>query len=156
MTTATPALQAILLEANGLGTADLRTRLHWIEKAAAATEACVAAGDLDDDDGGSAALHLRAALGAIVKWSQGDKSPDSLVALDALVRTLMARAQLGLLRGLAGFYDQLSTLKQPHRAACLEARDALREMALAIERGEPVSSSTLQRFERARAALPAD
>ena len=154
MSSATQQLEAMLLEVNSLGTADLRTRLLWIERAAAATEACVAAGDLDDDDGGSAALHLRAALGAIVSWSQGDKNPDSLVALDALVRTLMARAHVGLLRGLAGFYEALSTTKQPYRAACLELRDALREMALAVERGEAVSSSTVERFARARAGVP--
>ena len=71
----------MLLEANSLGTATLRQRLTWIETAAAATEACVAAGDLDDH---GAALHLRAALGAIVHWSRGDKDTDSLVALDAL------------------------------------------------------------------------
>ena len=82
------ALEAVLLQVQDLAGAPLRVRLQWIEDAAAAVDASVAAGDLGDD-GKSAALHLRAALGAIVAWSQrgsqGDKKPDSLVELDAIV-----------------------------------------------------------------------
>jgi hypothetical protein len=146
------ALEAVLLQVQDLAGAPLRVRLQWIEDAAAAVDASVAAGDLGDD-GKSAALHLRAALGAIVKWSQGDKKPDSLVELDAIVRTLLARAQLGLLRGLAAFYDDLVDERAPHRAACVEAREALLEIARAVEKGTPTPPSALRRLERVREAL---
>ena len=146
----TPAidrLAAVVLEANTLGPADLRTRLLWIERAADAAEA------VDLDDGGQAALHLRAALGAIVKWSQGDKNPDSLVELDALVRLLMARAQLGLLRGLAGFYDRLVEERAPHRAAAAETRDVLIELARAVEKGTAVPGDVQARLAAIAASL---
>ena len=150
------ALEAVLLQVQDLAGAPLRVRLQWIEDAAAAVDASVAAGDLGDD-GKSAALHLRAALGAIVAWSQrgsqGDKKPDSLVELDAIVRTLLSRAQLGLLRGLAAFYDDLVDERAPHRAACVQARDALQEIARAVEKGTPTPPSALRRLERVREAL---
>ncbi len=150
MTTSDPLLrlEQKLLEAKSLGTADLKTRLQWIEDAAIAADDAAL-----DDDGHTAALHLRAALGAIVKWSQGPKDPSTLVELDALVRTLMARAQLGLLRSLANSYDALVEARAPHRAACVEARDALRAMARALERGEPVPAEVNARFERIRQSL---
>lgn len=142
-------LEHQLLAARDLGTADLRARLQWIEDtAAAASDAGL------DEEGQSAALHLRAALGAIVKWSQGPKEPDSLVGLDALVRTLLARAQLGLLRSAAAAYDALVDARVPHRAACIEARDALRGLARAVEKGEPPSPDVAARLERVRASLP--
>ncbi len=148
MSAATQQLERVLLEVNSLGAADLRAHLMWIERAALAAEN--AAVDIDDN---GAALHLRAALGAVVKWSQGDKSPTSLVELDALVRTLLARAQLGMLRGLADFYGELVVTKEPHRAACAQARVALLEMARGVERGVAVSPSTLQRFAEITASL---
>jgi hypothetical protein len=150
------ALEAVLLQVQDLAGAPLRVRLQWIEDAAAAVDASVAAGDLGDD-GKSAALHLRAALGAIVAWSQrgsqGEKKPDSLVELDAIVRTLLSRAQLGLLRGLAAFYDDLVDERAPHRAACVQARDALQEIARAVEKGTPTPPSALRRLKRVREAL---
>ena len=141
-------LEHQLLAARDLGGADLRARLQWIEDtAAAADDACL------DDDGKTAALHLRAALGAIVQWSRGSQEPSSLVQLDAVVRTLMARAQLGLLRSLANGYDALVQAKAPHRAACAEARDALRALARALEKGEAPPPSVAERFARVRASL---
>lgn len=152
LTPTSRALEAVLLQVQDLGGAPLRTRLQWIEDAAAAVDASVVAGDLGDD-GKTAALHLRAALGAIVRWSQSDKQPDSLVELDAIVRTLLARAQLGVLRGLAAFYDELVDERAPHRAACVEASDALLEIARAVEKGTPMPPTALRRLERVRAAL---
>ncbi|HEY1100462.1 MAG TPA: hypothetical protein VGF99_16095 [Myxococcota bacterium] len=137
-------LQAVLLEANALGPADLRTRLMWIEKAAAAADAVAL--EADDDDINSGALHLRASLGAIVKWSQGDKAPDTLVELDAIVRTLLTRAQLGLLRGLAGIYDALVDERAPQRATCAALRDALLAFAKHVEKGTPPPASLQQQF----------
>jgi hypothetical protein len=150
MTTASArtTLEQALLEVRSLGTADLRTRLRWLEATALAADAL----DLDDE-GRAAATHLRAALGAIVAWSQGDKDPSTLVQLDAVVRTLLARGTVGLLRSLAHHYDVLVDERAPHRPACVEARDALTEMARAVERGEPVPAAVAARFARIRASL---
>ncbi len=151
------ALESLLVEARALDGKDLETRLVWIERAADAADAAhaeaIAAG-ADDDDGQSAGLHLRAALGAIIQWSRGPKDPASLPALDAVVRTLMTRGLLGVTRSLAASYDALVKARVPHRAACVEARDALAEMARSLEKGQPPPPSVADRFARVLASLP--
>ena len=144
------SLERVLLDARDLGGADLRTRLRWLEAAGNAADAVAL-----DDEGRDGALHVKAALGAIVKWSQGPKDPDSVVALDALVRTLMARGYLAMVRSLAGAYDELVDERAPHRAACAEARDALRALAKSIEKGQPPPPAVGARLAAIAAATPA-
>jgi hypothetical protein len=142
------ALERVLLDARDLGGADLRARLRWLEAAGNAADAVAL-----DDEGRAGALHIKAALGAIVKWSQGDKDPASLVALDALVRTLTARGYLAMLRSLADAYDVLVDERAPHRAACAEARDALRALAKCIEKGQPPPPAVATRLATLRAEM---
>jgi hypothetical protein len=144
------SLERVLLDAHDLGSADLRARLRWLERAATAAGAVAL-----DDEGRAGALHLQAALGAIVQWSQGPKDPASLVALDALVRTLTTRGYLSLLRSLAAAYDALVDERAPHRAACAEARDALRTLARSVEHGQPPPPVVAERLAALRTASPA-
>jgi hypothetical protein len=144
------ALERVLLEARDLGTADLRARLRWLEAAGVAADAAAL-----NDEGRAGALHVKAALGAIVQWSQGPKDPDSLVALDAVVRTLAARGYLAMLRSLADAYDDLVDERAPHRAACAEARDALRALAKSVEQGQPPPPAVAARLAAIRDAMPA-
>lgn len=152
-------LEAVLLEAQSLDGGDLKQRLLWLERAADAADAVHAEdaasndGKNADDDGKDAGLHLRAALGAIIQWSRGPKDPATLPALDAVVRTLLNRGLLGVTRSLAASYDALVDARVPHRAACAEARDALLEMARALEKGLPPPPSATARFARVRASL---
>jgi hypothetical protein len=141
------ALERVLLDARDLGDADLSARLRWLEAAGNAADAAAL-----DDEGRSGALHLKAALGAIVQWSQGPRNPDSLVALDALVRTLTARGYLAMVRSLAESYDALVRVRAPHRAACAEARDALRTLAQSIEKGRPPPPAVAARLASIAAA----
>jgi hypothetical protein len=143
------ALQRLLLDVKALGPASLRERLRWLEAVATAAEAVAL-----DDAGRVGALHLRAALGAIVQWSQGPKDPDGLVALDALVRTLTTRGSLALMRSLASTYDELVAARAPQRAACVAARDALQALARSIEHGRPPPPALAARFVDLRASLP--
>lgn len=146
----TRALEDLLVTASELDKLDLRARLQWLEDAARAAEAL----DLGDE-GKAGALHLRAALGAIVKWSQGPDttSKESVAQLEALLRTLMTRGLLGLYRALAEAWDALARERAPHRAACVEVRDAFREAARALEKGAPVPASVREKLERARTAI---
>jgi len=148
--TALQALERVLLDARDLGGADLRARLRWLEAAGNAADAVAL-----DDEGRDGALHIKAALGAIVKWSQGDKDPASLVALDALVRTLTTRGYLAMVRSLADVYDDLVDERAPHRAACAEARDALRALAKSVETGQPPPRVVAERLAAIAAATPA-
>lgn len=148
----TERLTALLAQGPSLADGDLRARLQWIEDAAGAAEALEL-----DDDGKQGALHLRAALGAFVRFSQLPEderaTPRAQLELDLLVRTLLARGVLGLYRALAASYDALVRARAPHRAACAELRDAFREAAAAVERGEAVSVQTRERIGRASASL---
>ncbi|MBM4280844.1 MAG: hypothetical protein FJ137_08810 [Deltaproteobacteria bacterium] len=141
------SLERALLDARALGSGDLRARLRWLESAATAAGAVAL-----NDEGRAGALHLQAALGAIVQWSQGPKDPASLVALDALVRTLTTRGYLAMLRSLAAAYDALVDERAPHRAACAEARDALRTLAKSVEHGQPPPPVVAERLAALRAA----
>jgi hypothetical protein len=143
-------LERLLLDARALGTADLRARLRWLEAAGQAAEAVA----WNNDEGRQGALHLKAALGALVQWSQGPKDPGSLVALDAVVRTLTTRGYLSMLRSLADAYDDLVDARAPHRASCAEARDALRALHKSVEKGQPPPPSVAERLAAIRAATP--
>lgn len=146
----TRSLEELLVAAGDLDKLDLRARLQWLEDAAHAAEALELG-----DEGKQGALHLRAALGAIVKWSQGPDttSKESVAQLDVLVRALMTRGLLGLYRALADAWDTLARERAPHRAACIEVRDAFREAARAVETGAPVPPSVREKLERARASI---
>ena len=142
-----PALEDLLI-AGATPSADLHARLQWLEDAAAAAEAA----DLGDD-GRVGALHLRAALGAIVQWTRGPQDPATLVELDAVVRLLIARGTLALYRALAAAYAALVDARAPHRAACVEAKDAYLALARAVEKGTPVGDDVVDRLTRIRATL---
>lgn len=141
-------LERHLAAAHTLGGADIRARLLWLEQAAALAESAGL-----DEEGRQGALHLRAALGAIVAWSRGPRDHQSVVALDALVRTLLARGTLALLRALAGRYAQLAKARAPHRGVCAELRDLLEELARTVERGEPAPDDLVDRLKRLQDAL---
>lgn len=146
----TRSLEDLLVAASELDKLDVRARLQWLEDAARAAD------DADlGDEGKAGALHLRAALGAIVKWSQGPDttSKESVAQMEALVRTLMTRGLLGLYRALADAWATLARERAPHRVACVEVRDAFREAARAVESGAPIPASVRERLERARAAI---
>jgi hypothetical protein len=142
-------LEEQLFAVRSLGQADLRTRLAWLEATVLAADAV----DLDDE-GRAGARHLRAALGAIVRWSQGDRDPATLVELDAVVRTLLARGTVGLLRSLAAGYAALVKARAPHRGSCAEARDALLALARSVEQGRPPPPAVAARLAAIRATLP--
>jgi hypothetical protein len=142
-------LEQLLLDVRALGAADVRARLRWLEATALAADAV----DLDEQ-GRAATRDLRAALGAIAQWSQGPRDEPSLVALDAIVRALLARGTLGLLRSLAATYGTLVDERAPHRAACAEAREALLGLARAVEQGAPAPPAVAARLAAVRAALP--
>lgn len=146
----TRALEDLLTAAGDLDKLDVRARLQWLEDAARAAEALELG-----DEGKTGALHLRAALGAIVKWSQGPDttSKESIAQLEALLRTLTTRGLLGLYRALADAYETLARERAPHRAACIEVRDAFREAARALETGTPIPPSVRERLDRARASI---
>lgn len=148
----TQKLEELLAAAPDVATRGLRERLQWLEDAAAAAEQAELG-----DEGAAGALHLRAALGAFVRFSQADAAthndPRAIAELDALVRMLLARGTLALYRALADHYDDLVHERAPHRAACAEVRDAFREAARAVERGEAVSAATRARLASARASL---
>lgn len=148
------SLEELLGQANDVDALDLRARLQWLEDAAAAAEALDVDGALGDE-GRDGVLHLRAALGAVVVWSQGPDttSKESAAQLEALLRTLIARGLVGLYRALASTWDTLAKERAPHRTACIDVRDAFREAAKAIERGEGAPASVREKLESARAAL---
>ena len=132
--------------------ADVRKRLQWIEDVAGATEAA----DLGEV-GATAALQLRAALGTMVKWSQGPQTPESTVELEALVRLLLARGTLGIYQALAASYDEMArTGPRATAVAAGEAREVFLKLAQSVESGKPPPPSLQQRLERIRAALPED
>jgi hypothetical protein len=141
------ALEDVLASADGLAHAPLRDRLAWLERAALAAERA----DLGER-GVQGALSLRAALGAIVRFSQSEQSHDALAELDVVVRTLLSRAQLAFTSALADQYETLASDRGAGtlRETCRELADVYRELARAVRRGEPVSSETMQRVQRVR------
>ena len=145
-------LTALLARAETLAGSDARARLQWIEDVATAAEA-----EALGEDGAQGALHLRAALGAFVRFAgltDAQRSdPRTQAELSALVRTLLARGTLALYRALAAHYDALVVARAPHRAACAAMRDAFREAAQAVERGEEVSEETRARMRAAQDSL---
>lgn len=151
----TRSLEDLLLAARDLDKLDLRARLQWLEDAATAAEAL----DLGDE-GKQGALHLRAALGAVIKWGHAQKAggtsapaKEDVAQLEALLRTLIARGTVGLYRALAAAWDELARERPPHRTACIEVRDAFREAARAVETGAPVPQSVREKLEGARASV---
>lgn len=143
------ALVAVLGRADALASADLRTRLQWIEDAAAAIEAT----DLGDD-GVVAATHFRAALGAVVAWSKSPPQQRSLVALEAVLSTLLQRAMVAMARASAEYFEALVDERAPQRAACAEAARLLSDVAVAAEKGSPLPKNFAARVRELSSSLP--
>ncbi len=140
----------VLGRADELGSADLRTRLQWIEDAAGAIEASNLG-----DDGVVAATHFRAALGAVVAWSKSPPQQRSLVALEAVLHTLLQRAMVAMARAAADHFDTLVDERAPQRAACAEAARLLTDVAIAAEKGAPLPKNFAARVRELSASLPA-
>lgn len=144
------ALVAVLGRADELAATDLRTRLQWIEDAAAAIETT----DLGDD-GVIAATHFRAALGAVVAWSKSPPQQRSLVALEAVLHTLLQRAMVAMAAAAADYFDALVDERAPQRAACAEASRLLHEVARAAEKGAPLPKNFAARVRELSSSLSA-
>ncbi len=142
------AVDDVLLRAPGLAGAGLPARLQWLEDSAAAIESAELG-----DDGTGAVLQLRAALGAIVSWSQGVQDERSVVELEAIVRLLTTRGLLLLTRAMAEYYGALVDDRAPRRMQCREIALAYGELAAALQRGEALPEAALARVKAVAATL---
>jgi hypothetical protein len=139
-------LESIVADSAALADANLRARLEWLESAAAACEREALA---------EPAFLLRAALGAIVKFSRAPGDAAALGELEVVVKALTAKALLGLTTTLADTYGALAQKGGVHRAQCADASEAFRAMSRALQHGERVPASALEKMRALDATLRA-
>lgn len=136
-----PRLEGLLVDARALEGADLLARMQWLEAVASAVDEA-ALGSL----GKSAARDFRAALGAIIAFARGTRDPEQVDALQATVRTFVARAQGALFGALAASYRDLAPVAPlSDRAACAALAQAFGEARDAIGQGGSVPKAVLDR-----------
>lgn len=147
--TATDALLRALVDGAPTLESDLQARVSWLERVIDAVEAERAgAGRID-----AVLTDLRAAIGAVVAWGRGPRSPESLVELELVMRALITR-------GLAGLYELVARDLRALAAhgieadACLVASRAMHAAAEAVARGEPMPREHLDALAEVRARLP--
>jgi hypothetical protein len=146
--TPTDTLEDALVRARDLESMDLRARLQWLEDTALAAE------QLDlGDDGARGVLDLKAALGALLKLSQGPVDERAIAEAALLVRMLTQRATSTLLRAVAAQHRAMSTTRgAPRRAESHLLAQAFDEMAKAVAKGEPIPQSTIDKIAEVRRA----
>jgi hypothetical protein len=144
---------SVLERVGDLASGDLRAQLTWLHDASQALE------NEDLGEGGArAALDLKAALGAVVVWSQGPQDPSTLVELQAVVRTLTTRGLVSLYQALSSTWADLASRKgprgsDPNRLAAHQLADAYRTLAVRVGRGEPVPTDVVTTLRELRATV---
>lgn len=142
-------LEALLLDAEGLSSRDLRARLQWLENVVLAADAL----DLDDE-GRRGATDLKAGLGAIIRFSQGPMDEAAVAELRMISGALLARGLASLLRSLAGAHRTIaSTRGAPMRGEAGELSAAFEEAARDVEQGRPPSDEVRRRIAAAKRAV---
>ncbi len=134
------ALAQLLAQAQGLQAMDLRARLQWLEDTALAAEQA----DLGDA-GALGARDLKAALGAVLKFSQGPMDEASLTELEAIMRALTTRGLVTLCKALSLSWAEIAGVG-PRRAEAHELAVAYDEIARALARGAPVPERAIARI----------
>ncbi len=119
--------------------ADLAARVAWVQALAVA---------IDDADlgpaGTAAAQDVRAALGAIVAWGRGPRTPDSVVELNGLMAALLRRASSTLYRALSETWRALAAAD----AGAVGVADAFAAAAAAIDAGDDVPADVVAVLRR--------
>ena len=137
--------------------ATLTARVRWLERVVAALGTGALASDKDIV---AARTDLQAAIGAVVAWGRGPRTPESVAELELVMRALLARGLSTIydvlardLRALAGETREIS---RDEAAACASAATALQAVAESVRRGEPVPATARAALAGVRARLPAE
>lgn len=142
------ALGRVLVDADAAARGPLAAQVDWLRAASRAVR------DAElGDDGARAALDLDAAIGAVVAWSRGDRSDDTLVELQALMQALLTRALATIATATAGAWREVAT-DEDQRIAATEMAAILDDVARALQSGLGVPSSTAARIEAVRRGQP--
>jgi hypothetical protein len=147
------ALLALTSSGRPAHDAALPEQVRWLEELTR-----VAASALDDAPAQAAITDLRAALGAVVQWGRGPRTPESLVELELVFRALVARGSVGLYEAIARELRALadvSAQQNAEREACRSAADAYTDAARALAEGRAVSAAHLQAMRALHARLNA-
>lgn len=135
-------MRALVDEAAALEKASLTQRVAWLQK-------LVDTLAVDADARLTSVLtDFRAAIGAVVAWGRGPRTPESLVELELVMRALVARGSAGLYALLARELRAMAA-HDVDGAVCLLAADAAQAAADAVASGRPVEA----RHVEAMAAL---
>jgi hypothetical protein len=155
-------LSALLADGQALGTADFSARVRFLQNVVAAAKSAL---DVEDatllaegavlDEGQAAVRDLMAALGAIVQWSRGPRSDESLVELELLLRALLRRGLVGVYRAVAANHAAIAADPDLGDAAA-ESRVVAEVFAAAadeVAQGNELTPTTWERLARLRDRL---
>lgn len=149
--TTSDLLRALVDDASALEQADLAARVRWLERV---IEAVAANGRSQADERVDAVLtDLRAAIGAVVAWGRGPRTPESLVDLEVTMRALITRGTAGLYALVARDLEALAA-HGVEADACTTAANAMRAAAEATARGTPLPHEHLEALAAVRSRLP--
>lgn len=140
-------LRALVDEAPGLERASLTARVEWLQRL---VDALAGAGEASDGRTQAVLTDLRAAIGAVVAWGRGPRTPQSLHELELVMRALIARGTAGLYELLARDLRAMAA-HDVDAAACLTAADAAHAAAEAVARGESVAAAHVDALAALRA-----
>jgi hypothetical protein len=141
----TRVLEDLLLDFVGEAPAELRAQLTWLERAS------IAASEADlGEAGDSAALDLRAVLGAFVEFSRSPQGKGEQLALELTVKTLLTRALHTLYAALAETYRELGQADTDLAPECRELARLWSQLQHSMEKGKPIRAQILRRLEAIR------
>ena len=121
---------------------DLAAKIQWVEDVAACIQGLGKPGE-------RAALDLKAALGAIVLYSKGKRTPEDRLAMEATVRTFSARGLYGLYGVLHDQYRELS-LSGPHAKRARELAQIFLELQKSMGSGQKIPDGLRARMTKFR------